>query len=361
MPHSILYITGVAWPLGDQDAIHEEKWAMSQDISALRSAGHNVFVVGDPEHGFNMTEVNRALKTNPEATTIFISAHGNVDKSRHYIQAGNTNDTTGNKSGQIWASTFYKGIAKAAGNRPVNIFMTSCDASYGAESAVEFLPRGSTLITFDDTNQNGYSYVLASSALRMAVDEEDNLAERLFLSVLFKGLGQNIHKPRLSISSKGSSLDNVWDLWDVARSNILAIAEDGMNLEPELQAGLGIYSQEKKISAALRTLELYVRATEMERIRNSDTPISLEVKFDETEIIREAAKHKLLGAICALGYFLSRDSIGAFQTWGAEEYTGPNRDSDAMTLPRLEVVERPVPPGGFTREDGAHLVDRYVL
>jgi hypothetical protein len=73
----------------------------------------------------------------------------------------------------------------------------------------------------------------------------------------------------------------------------------------------------------LRTLELYIKAYLSEPLSYPGTPMKIHCRIDEMNFLDNAIGHKILGPICAIGYYAQRDSIGAFQLWEPERYRGP--------------------------------------
>jgi hypothetical protein len=305
-------------------------------------------VVGNPRDGFSMTNVEAAFRKDPETSIVIIRAHGNIHRKRHFMQIAES--VTGNgKSGRIWASHFYRSIAKYSNSKPLNVFMFSCGSGNGCESAIGLLPSGSTLVNFVEKGKVS-SHLVEAEALKIKADNGDNLAEQLFLGILCNGFKNCEYYPQLSVSAAGERTSQVWQMWDSARGDSWETYDmdrlDVMDpaLEVKINSFLADHISSEKVSMAIRSIELYLRTQALEIPESPGTPIKPRIKIDADAFYNAALEHKILGPMFAVGYYMNRQQIGAFQTWDIERYRQPFRPKTEITGPFSALFQDQIVP-----------------
>jgi hypothetical protein len=335
----VLDIDGLAYPYNLQTIVFEDREAQ-QRHDALRDAGHKVFAIGNRENGFRLKDIHKILRANPEIETILINAHGNFTWCGHYVQAEPPKRKY--RTGRIYAARLYKALARYSKGRPLNVFMFSCGSGNGYVDAVKYLPQGSTMVNLTERG-NPYSHKIEPHALNIAVEPGQNFGEELFLSILCKGLdkylrGLDEHPAHPHLSVSGDTDDpatNIHSLWDMAQRETLTEKTFSTNFKSYVHQRLNRHASRQDINTAFATIELvssYHAGPPV--LKKKGTPVTLPLDMDSHLLHRDAARHEIMGVMCAIAYLASREKIGAFQIWESDEYTSPTSHRPNKRLSR---------------------------
>ena len=318
MTEHILYIRGSACP-HDEDKIKAETEDFEEKFAVLKAAGHEVTPVGNSADGFTLNAVTAAFKRDPKISIVLADVHGNILGKNHFMQ-GVPKSGKSRMAGTLWARTLYKKLALASRGKPLNVFMFSCGSGDGCIDAAKHLPLGSTMVNLVESGDVS-SYMMPAECFDLPSGDY-NFSEQLFLRILSKGIRDLNQSPQLTVSTAGDPFTQTWGMLDIAGTNF-PDTTFSPEIEKEMQQYFKDHFTEKQIYDALRTIEMYIDVLYVNRqttYRFATTPVEIPVKPDIDGFYKSLAKHELVGATAALGYYFTRKDCGAFQTWEADRY-----------------------------------------
>lgn len=166
---------------------------------AFLSSGANILMVGDGESNISTGAIEAAIVTAAQSegsVMLFIMAHGDVRNNEHVINiAGNYELTT---------KSLFQTLSRIV-NRQLDVFMTCCHGG-ASISAINTLPRGSTLVTLCPRNESVSGFDLDNFINTLSTDLISNpsffTAENFLNIYLGKALRNRI-PPARTISGEG--------------------------------------------------------------------------------------------------------------------------------------------------------------
>lgn len=163
--------------------------------AAMRTSGADVIVLGDGEKPIDKEQVTKTLEMvaskSSGPVTLFVMAHGDLKNGNHVIDIDGKYGLT---SAELFSTT-----SRAFGDRPVDIFMTSCHGG-AAIPEVNRLPKGSTLATLAPGKETVSGIDI--DRLTDVIDSSDLTARHLADLYLGKALKNRI-APSVAVSDQG--------------------------------------------------------------------------------------------------------------------------------------------------------------
>jgi hypothetical protein len=346
----VIFIKGIAE--SPEYRNYEELWAKNC-ITCMSASGIAVTVVGNAYMGFSLKEIATTLKKKAREAVIVLQAHGEADDTGHFFAGGH-------KDKIIKASDFYETVARVSNNEPRDITMMSCGSGNGLTCAKELLPKESALLSLSRPGAIE-SRSLRAAAFSLPVRAGRDFSELFFINMVRGGMLRPNYVERqlkeighvdiqekehidtttpmltvIPVAKKGKTYD-LWDLtikdccrWsgnrlENGRRELLEHTSAGCLPATDLAnavalmehySALATYIGRDGTEARHIVRESTARINEIFFTVDNTLPkhnVFLKGGYEATfEIL--ARESGMFGLICAGGYFLHRDEMGAFRS-----------------------------------------------
>ncbi len=168
-------------PLALEDEILDP--VITRPIQALEKHGCKVTLIGDGKRDLNQADINQLLsllESHSGRTLLYIKAHGFVDpKDGHIMAFGKENATKK-------TTDFFRKIASALNDKPIDIVSSSCFSAHVCEESVSsILPPGSNFVGLNyKEGDMGDHISMAENLLVQPVNKRGISAEKMLLAYL---------------------------------------------------------------------------------------------------------------------------------------------------------------------------------
>lgn len=167
-------------------------------VDALKKNRANVILVGDGKRPIAMDEISSALdqaRKNGLPTTILADMHGDVQGGKHVLSSDGSYSLTSER--------LFQSVSKSFGNRPVDVFMTSC---YGGQAAdvSGALPHGSNLATLAPGSAEVQGHDITNFVNRLGDSSHHDLSARGMLNLYLSHGMENRISPSMAVAGAGN-------------------------------------------------------------------------------------------------------------------------------------------------------------